>query len=113
MRINMTVMPASTITRAKPLSPWHAPGAGACDSAAARGLPGSGVTLHAREHPLDVRARLRIRRDAAVPRHRALSRVVGGQGPLDVPAVAGDERAQVPGAAVDVLGGVEGVLDPE
>src|SRR5690349_20950622 len=98
MRIIMTVIPASTITSAKPRSSRRAAG----------GLAGAGVVgrLRALEDLLDVGARLRVGRDAAMPRHRPLARVVGGQGALDVAVVAVDEGAEEARPPVDVAGGV-------
>src|SRR2546423_11031829 len=86
----MTVIAASTITSAKPRSSPRAAGGLA-------GLGGVG-RLRALEHLVDVGARLRIGWHSAVPRHRPLARVVGGQGALDVAVVAVDEarRWRVP-----------------
>src|SRR5437762_11354743 len=105
MRIIITVIAASTITSAKPRS-WPR-GAGGL-----AGLGGVG-RLRALEDLVDVGARLRVGRDPAVPRHRTLARVVGGQGALDVAVVAVDQGPQVARPALDVAGGVEGVLHPE
>src|SRR3954463_5505840 len=95
----ITAMAASRMTSEKPRSASRRGSAG-----------GGGVGLGALEHLAHVGARLRVGRDAAVTRHRAFAGVVGGQGLLEVAAVAVEERAQVAGAALHVVGGIERVL---
>src|SRR5438132_1483865 len=65
------------------------------------------------EHLRHVLARLRIRRDAAVRRHRPLAGVVGRYPEAQIVPEALDEGAQVADARVDVLARVEGVPDAE
>src|SRR5688572_27146941 len=92
---NMSEMVAVTASRVTPLSPG-------------RRSAGRLVTL---EDLLDIVAGLAVRRDAAVALHRAGTGVVGGQRPLEVTAVLADERVQVTRAAIQVGGGIQGILD--
>src|SRR5688572_23088487 len=69
--------------------------------------------LVAFEDLLDIVARLAERRDAAVALHRPRTGVIRSQGAFDVAAVLLEEGIQVPRAAVEVRGRVEGILDAE
>ena len=59
----------------------------------------------------DVPLGLRIRRDSAVPGHRACPSIVGSQRQRQIPVVPGDQATKVPRPSVNVLPGIEGVAD--
>ena len=71
------------------------------------------LLLVTRAHRRHVRPRLAIRRDAAIARHRARSRVVRREGKIEIAVERVEQLPEVPRPAEDVLAGIEHVADAE